>query len=307
MKRFTSQKSFGFGALMFSVATLIMSCATPTKSSVSQPRAFDEAPLNRPVEIKAETIVVDARPAFEYSTAHVPRSVLLNWSDYTEAEPAQRGIIQSDTFAAARRLARAGISPESHVVVLGKGLQGSGEEGRLAWTLAYLGVANVQFASLDSLKPRLTNSPEANPLASVPIWKPSVVSDLNASRDEVLFAINERAVDKPASYKGQPARLYRLIDVRSEKAYLGKEGMGVVKTVPNMDAINIPWQQFFTPNLRTNQMMISQLRSMGFSIDQRLIVLDENGVASAAVTMALRSAGFSNAANYSGGLQDLLK
>ena len=45
-------------------------------------------------------------------------------------------------------LARAGIAPDSSVVVLGRGLQGEGEEGRIAWMLAYLGVPNIQFANI---------------------------------------------------------------------------------------------------------------------------------------------------------------
>ena len=126
----------------------------------------------------------------------------------------------------------------------------------------------------DSLKPRLTNEPEASPLKSAATWKPTPVESLNATKEEVLFAINARAVDKPTSYKGAPERLYRLIDVRSERAYLGKDGLGAVKHVPNMDAINIPWKQFFTTELRPNSSTLTQLRSMGFALEDRIIVLD---------------------------------
>lgn len=296
-----------FGLVVFLSLTGVFglsSCATKdTRVVQNEARAFQNP---KKLEITKETIVIDARPAFEYSTNHVPRSVNLNWADFTEAQPAQRGIIQYDLFGAARRLARAGIEPDTNVVVVGQGLQGNGEEGRIAWMLSYLGVLNVQFASLDSLKPRLTNEPEANPPKSAPIWKPVPLTTFNATKDEVLFAINERGVDKPVAYQGGPARLYHLIDVRSERAYLGKEGIGALKHVPNMDAINIPWKQFFTPELRPNDSTITQLRGMGFSNEDRILVLDENGISSAAVTMALRQAGFTNAANYSGGLLDLI-
>ncbi len=281
----------------------LSACQTkPTKTSVSEPRAF----TNQPVQITPQTIVVDARPAFDYSTAHVPRSIPVIWSDYVEAEPAQRGIIQRDTFAAARRLARLGVSPESKVVVLGRGLNGNGEEGRVAWMLAYLGVHDVQFTAIDSLKPRLTNEPESQPPASAPIWKPAPVESLNATKEEVLFAINQNGVAKPVSYKGAPAKLYRFIDVRSERSYLGKEGIGALKHVPDMGAINIPWQQFFTASMRVNEKTMKQLSAMGYTPNERIIIVDEDGIASAAVTMAFRQAGFANAANYAGGLQDLI-
>lgn len=291
-------------ALLASLVLSISACTTkPTRVLQNEERAFDG---NKKVEITKDTIVVDARPAFEYSTNHIPRSVNLNWADFTEAEPAQRGIIQNDTEGAARRLARVGVGLDSNVVVLGNGLQAGGEEGRIAWMLAYLGVANVQFAPIDTLKPRLTNEPEASPPKSAAIWKPILDASLHATKDEVLFVINERGVDKPISYKGLPARRYRLIDTRSERAYLGKEGLGVLKHVPNMDAVNIPWKQFFTTDLRPNESTMRQLRVLGFTPEDRIIVLDENGIASAAVTLSLRAAGFRGAANYAGGLQDLI-
>jgi 3-mercaptopyruvate sulfurtransferase SseA len=296
-----------FSFVTMAALLALFGCQTkPTKTSQSEERAFDFSKAAQPISITPTTIVVDARPAFDYSTAHVPHSVPLSWSDFTEAEPAQRGIIQSDTYGAARRLARAGLSPDSQVVVLGSGLNGGGEEGRLAWMLAYLGVSNVQFGAMDSVKPRLTNEPEAHPLKEAPIWKPVVQESLNATRDEVLFAINQNAFVKPASFKGAPARIYHFIDVRSERAYLGKEGIGALKHVPNMEAINVPWKQFFTADMRPNPSTSNQLRSMGCSPEDRIIILDENGIASAAVTMALRAFGFTNAANYAGGLQDLI-
>ncbi len=292
-------------ASSFAMIVSLSACQTkPTKSSVSEPRAF--AANNQPVQITPQTLVVDARPAFDYSTAHVPRSIQVTWSDYVEAEPAQRGIIQRDTFAAARRLARLGLSPDSKVVVVGRGLSGEGEEGRVAWMLAYLGIRDVQFAAIDALKPRLTNAPESQPPPSVAIWKPEIDESLNATKDEVLFAINQNGVAKPISFKGATARLYRFIDVRSEKAYLGKEGLGALKHVPDMGAINIPWQQFFTPSMRVNEKTMKQLSAMGYTPNERIIIVSEEGVTSAAVTMAFRQAGFVNTANYSGGLQDLI-
>ena len=57
--------------------------------------------------------------------------------------------------------------------------------------LSYLGVRDVQFAAIDSLKPRLTNEQEAQPPAAAAVWKPITDESLNATREEVLFAINQ--------------------------------------------------------------------------------------------------------------------
>ncbi|HVK60494.1 MAG TPA: rhodanese-like domain-containing protein, partial [Bdellovibrionales bacterium] len=230
----------------------------------------------------------------------------LNWSDFTEPEPAQRGIMQADLFGAARRLARLGISPESHVVVVGNGIYGNGEEGRVAWMLVYMGLSKVQFASLEALKPRVTNVIDTSSIKAVPMWKPEVRTSLNVTRDEVIFAINERGVEKPISFKGGPALVYHIIDVRSEKAYLGKEGVGSRAHVPNMDAINIPWKEFFDKQMRVKTSMAQRLAQVGLDPANRVIVIGEDGVSSAAVTLVLRGLGYKNAGNYAGGLLDLM-
>lgn len=286
---------------------LFAACATaPTKVKQTVERKRDSGAAQlAPIKITPQTIIVDARSAFEYSTAHVPGSVNLLWSSFND--PERPGVLHGDHFALARRLSWMGINPQSHVVVVGNGLGGNGEEGRVAWMLSYLGVSNVQFAELNSLKFRLTNLEEDNRPKSVPIWKPRVVESLAASRDEVIFVVNKKAVHQPVSFKqGSPPVLYRFIDVRSADDYLGREGFGARQKVPNMDAINIPWQEFFHPNMRVKTEMAARLKEVGILPQHRIIVLSEDGVSSGAVTLALRALGYSNSANYAGGLADLL-
>lgn len=257
-----------------------------------------QVPIEEPIVINERTVIIDARPAFEYSMAHIPRAINLKWSDFTEPEPEpmSRGVLQRDTFAIARRLARLGLTPDSQVVVVGEGTAGQGEEGRLAWMLAYLGIKNARFAALHSLKIHLTNIATEN-LTSVPIWRPEPVESLNVTKAELLEVINKAGQTKPLA----------LIDVRSEREYLGKEGLGLIKKVPDMGAINIPWTEFFTDRLSINPSMRARLESVGIKPEHRIIVLGNDGVSSAAVTMALRAMGFSQAGNYAGGLRELLQ
>lgn len=294
--------------LLFAAAVLGLSgCASrPTTANENPERRMEPVEQAGPLQVTPETTVLDARPAFEYSTGHIPSSISIQWSDFTEPQPAQRGILQGDTFAIARRLARLGITPDTKVVVVGRGLQGHGEEGRVAWMLAYLGVRNVRFADLEAFKGNLTTLP-SEPPKNAPIWKPEVDESLNVSRQELLHVINHSGVHKPIAYpEGAAPVLYRIIDVRPTKEYLGKEGLGKSRPVPNMDAINIPWKEFFTPLMRPSQDLALQLQNVGVLPEHRVIVLGEEGVASAAATMALRALGYSKAGNYAGGLQDLM-
>ena len=80
--------------------------------------------------IRPGSVLVDARPDFEYSLAHVPGSWSMHWQDFSQKEKPFLGELDLDLFAHARRLARYGIRPLTPVVILGKGLQSSGEDYR---------------------------------------------------------------------------------------------------------------------------------------------------------------------------------
>lgn len=292
------------GLIAVVIALGLTGCATKETVVKENPeRRLESADPNSPLQVTEETVILDARPAFDYTTAHIPRSIPIQWSDFSERENAQRGVLQNDLFAIARRLARIGIQPTTKVVVVGQGLQGEGEEGRIAWMLAYLGIKDVRFADIKSFKGNLTTiAPDAS--KNAPIWKPELEESLNVTRAEVQYVINNQGTVKPVAFGqgGQPT-LYRIIDVRSSKEYMGKAGLG---PVPNIEAINIPWKEFFTPLMRPNQDIATQLQSVGILPEHRIIVLEEDGVSSAAVTMALRALGYKNAGNYAGGWVDLM-
>jgi thiosulfate/3-mercaptopyruvate sulfurtransferase len=310
---------------------VLLGCATsPTLVTDTANRGFGVMPkLFGPILLDEKTVILDARPSFEYSMARIPRSQNINWNDFSEREPRMRGWPQKDVFAAARRLARMGISPESKVVIFGLGKSGQGEEGRVAWLLAYLGVENVQFARFGSVKSRLTTEalpedvsqssfstsssrPLAATLPEIPaetaaIWKPNLKVSLIATKAELLGAFENRAMEKPWRFEGQPAKRYRFIDVRPSREYLGKNGGLRAKSIPNFDAFNVPWKEFFDDDFRVLEDMADRLKAIGFSSEDRIVVFDNDGVASAAVTMALRSLGFSDAALFAGGYNDLIE
>jgi thiosulfate/3-mercaptopyruvate sulfurtransferase len=288
---------------------LLSACAhNPTEVKQNPSRILhSDAEMNSgaPIVLSETTKVIDVRPNFDFTTAHIPRSVNLQWNEFSQSEPAQVGVLQADAFAIARRLARLGIEPSSQVLVVGDGLRGSGEEGRVAWMLAYLGLKNVQFIDFAALKGPVTNV-DAAQIKNAPLWKPEINESLLATREEVLHVLNKSGVYKSTVFKNAPAQLYKLIDVRSPREYLNKEGLGLTRSIPNMEAINIEWKEFLTPQGRPNLAFAEKLRAVGITADQRILVFDTNGVRSGEVTMALKAMGFVNVANYSGGLLDLL-
>jgi 3-mercaptopyruvate sulfurtransferase SseA len=278
-------------------------CTTPPTVIKDNPsrQVGVAAGLNLPIVISVTTVIVDARPLFEYSTFHIPKSVPLNWSDFSEREFSQHGLLQSDREDITRRLARKGIGPKTHVVVLGPGLSGEGEEGRIAWMLVYLGLDNVQFANFDSLSVRGTNNVETSSIEAVPTWSPDVLQSLDVTRDELVNALKRNGTKAPLSYHSQTGILYKVIDVRDANSYLKNS-----VPVPSMDSINIPWKEFFDKSMHVRRDISTKLKKVGVAPDQRIVVIGQDGVSSGAVTLALRALGFSNAGNFSGGFDDLL-
>jgi 3-mercaptopyruvate sulfurtransferase SseA len=314
-------------ASLAGLTCVVMWCSAcalkPTRGTETVPRAFAGADaLLGPLKLSEQSVILDTRSSFDFSMARIPRSHHVNWVDYSEPEPTQRGWLQRDLFAAARRLARLGVGPDTPIVVLGLGREGQGEEGRVAWMLAYLGVKDVRFGRFDSVKARLTTSPPAGfgdvpggtpleaegdaefrkslrptepPAQEVPIWKPQVVEDLLVADQEFREAMK----------KGEAGGV-RFIDVRPARDYLGQSGGLRAKAIPNLGALNLPWKDLFDDNFRPARELRPQLAALGVRDDDRLIVLDHDGVAACASVMALRAMGFGRAGCFAGGYNHLL-
>jgi thiosulfate/3-mercaptopyruvate sulfurtransferase len=178
---------------------------------------------------------------------------------------------------------------------VGRGLQGGGEEGRVAWTLRYLGVQNVKFASIDYFSMPLTAA-EAPPKAPAVIWKPEINEDLQISRSEFVHEMMSPRMDTNATV---------IVDVRPAEEYLGKVSSKSVKPPPDIGAINIPWTEFFARNGTVNDSIKTKLQSLGITENRKILLIANKGIESAAVTLALRDLGYSKARNFSGGYLEL--
>lgn len=281
--------------LCAALAFLIAGCAQhPTRvSSQWDIRTADLMERARsPIRITQQTVVLDARPPFEYNLVHVPESYNLQWQDFADTWGPAPGALKRDVAAGAKRLSLFGIRPETPVIVVGSGSKGHGEEGRLAWTLYYLGVNDVQFVSIEHFRKALT-AEDPGPALNAPIWKPLVRSSIVVNRDEFWSAIFPKGSPRPANVK--------VIDVRTEKEFFAK-GNG-----PDLTAVHIDWREFLTPDGRVKLSMAGRLHKIGIQPNDHLYVISNHGVRSAMVTLALLAMGFSHTANYAGGYEELYK
>lgn len=236
--------------------------------------------------LKAEAVLLDVRPAFEFNLSHAPNAVNVRWEDFSQVNPMSRGVLEPDHFALARRLSLVGVTPETRVIVLGKGKQGAGEEGRVAWTLKVLGVKEVftlVHTSFRAQNPR----PEQSLVRNKPYWKP-------AEQDSLQLALKEF---KAAALK--PDTL--VIDVRSQSEFSHRSLKQNSKFKGKV--FHLDWKEFFKDDGLPNKKVIELLAAQGISQKSPIILISNHGVRSGAATYALQYLGFSKVMNFSGGYE----
>lgn len=238
--------------------------------------------------ITEKTVILDTRPLFAYSSGHLPIAQPIRWDFY--GHPQNPGLLRGDLHGIARELSRVGVAPDRHVLVVGLGKGGLGEEGRVAWMLSYLGVKNVAFAREGFFAMKRVTGKAASAV-NAPVWLPTLNEKLIVTKAELTQAM------KTANGN------YRLIDVRPIDEYLGRNPD--VPKQPDIGAVNIPWSEFIDENGFPRKKIASQLAAIGITAEKRVIVISEEGVRSGLVTHVLTELGYENAGNFAGGYREL--
>lgn len=275
---------------------LLSACQTqPTKVYENSRVLIPEATVKE-LSLSNKTIFIDARSHFLFNLSHMPGALNLSWEEFTEPNGKFKGRLVKDLYFATRRLARLGIGPDSSVVVIGDGKNGNGEEGRLAWTLRYLGVNDVNFASKDYFDQ--TKWTHAKGLesgtASVPPWKPNYRKALNVDNEEI---------QKLKSLGASAGAKVLIVDVRDPRDFLNSPPVVIN---PHVKVLNIYWKEFIDEKGRPNIEVAQKLKGINIDRSQRILVIGETGVESGLVVEALHAIGFREGGHFPGGLRELV-
>lgn len=151
---------------------LLVSCQTPeTKilesDSSLETRVFSKLSQYNEIELK-RAVIVDVRSRFEFGMSRLPRSFFADYQDWELKGYHGSDLVEKQT-SLERLLALNGIDPLSHVVILGKGLQGKGEEFLMAATLTRMGIEKISFMNAEQAKKAIV-SKNTPPLQNVPYW-----------------------------------------------------------------------------------------------------------------------------------------
>lgn len=278
----SAMKSF----LFFIVLSLFIGCQMkPTKTTVEEP-VLTESRWAEAL-MREKPVVLDARPAFDFNLAHVPGAINVRWEDFSQNDPRSRGLLERDLFSLARRLSLIGIDPDSKVVVLGKGPQGQGEEGRIAWTLKVLGIKDVHTLVHTSL--RALNPKEEPLVQNKPYWKPEVRESLMISSKDFKTLVQ----------KGEAGTV--VLDVRLPEEFKLRN----LSSSPGVKApvVHIEWKDFFGEKGLPQKSIQNVLEKNGITKESQILVISNHGVRSGAVVYVLESLGYKNPRNFAGGYE----
>lgn len=283
--------------LWCAAVVLITGCQmAPTKVGETQKREFDLLvdKTQRPIELTEQTVVLDARSNFEYGLNRVQNSVHFPWDAL--AETTQGGEVLKDLRKAALKLSLQGLQPGTPIVVVGNGPRGRGEEGRLAWTLLYLGFQDVQVAALETFRKNWTQSPSPQ-RQNVPVWPVHPRAEMQMAKTDFVKLSKDP--------KGRMEKRIFIIDVRSGSEYANR-ATTKAGPAPDINAMHMEWKEFFTENGRPHRAVKTKLQSLGITPNDRIILISNKGVRSGAVAYALLALGFSRVQNFTAGWNSLL-
>lgn len=271
---------------------------------------------NQNLELTKSTTILDGRSFFEYSSSHLFGSIRIAPEDFRISGTLEDGSVQKRLNEFARRLSRFGIHQDSMVLVVGSGITGEGEEGYLAWVLYLMGIEKVSFRPINAVKWPMSNQ-DTELKENVAPWEVVLNSASTSAHSSVYLSKNEfsKLVSSRTPYLNVPSdqthdnakhvieksASWTIIDVRSEKDFLKQPAPR--ELVGYNNALNVPWAQFFDSSGKSRSNIKNKLNSLGILDDQKIVVVSEDGISSAAVTMALLELGFNKASNLASGLK----
>jgi rhodanese-related sulfurtransferase len=206
-----------FLTFLLGAALALSGCVlAPSKVSESDlsvlDRAYQFEKGSRPIKITSETVVLDVRTFFDYQISRIPNAIHIDPRDFS-LHKVRGEDLQDQALKLARRLALLGVNPFSHVVVMGYGDRGNGEEGTVALALLVLGVERIQMGSMRDFK-FLATSKVSKALQNQRYWEPRVVGSVlcpaHASEDAVfVIDVSKKAPMSPGGGWQKIAIIYK--------------------------------------------------------------------------------------------------
>lgn len=215
-------------------------CGGPVFSNNAKPWKFVEfvtPPPRSATNSSGGIKFIDARPRDSWLRAHIPGAVTIKWDQLSQPGAASRGAPRINAQIVADDLAHLNIHRNDVVYVYGDGVQGRGDEGRMAWILYGLGFEKIYVTDFLQAKawwngPLATGARGASPGKK---WKPKPRSDLSlpigkfrkdfGNKKYLLIAIRPAGAD--VTFPG----LFQNIELKFSLNEFANEGLLVRKAL----------------------------------------------------------------------------
>ncbi len=231
--------------------------------------------------------VVDAREAETYRRGHIPGAGNLHWQQFVDGDTSGELIDDDDRLGGL--VEAAGVHEDRPVVVYGAwDDDGWGEEGRIFWTLEYLGHDQVHLMVGGLTAWNRAGQPVANSNSEVESGDFTVQrrDQRRATTDEIRHRINGG---------GGVA----LLDTRERAEYEGVVKYGEARGGHIPGAEHLWWEDLVDEQgLISPDELERKLEQRGISTDDDIIAYCTGGVRSGFVYTVLRAAGFDSVKNY---------
>lgn len=238
---------------------------------------------------------IDARPGKQYAAGHLPGAVSFEWTEFRDPEAGLLdGKLDGDLGRLAEHFGSKGVGRERWAIVYGDPLSLWGEEGRIAWTLQYLGAERVSLVD---------GGWTAWSKAGLPTQKGTVERDAAPFTVEVNDELLARKQDTERFAAQRDDWQTVLVDVREPEEYRGSPGAplyGALRGGHIPGAVNLPWRSLLQDDgrLKPRDELGELLLSKGIRPDARVITYCTGGVRSAHTWFVLRGLGFPAVKNY---------
>lgn len=264
------------------------------ENSYSDPSWIAEAEwLNSHLD-DSDLIILDARgDSALYNSGHIKGAILTSWMNFvdfasvTSTDSGFGEILPPQQISTL--LSQLGIEKSKTVIVYGAGVTGSGDAGRIVWTLKMAGIENARLLNGDLTYWNSLNYGLSTEMVS-PKETSFSVSSFNQSYNVSTDWVNEN--------KGTVT----ILDTRSKEEYDGQDiGFGEKQFGHIPGAVHSPYQNLYAEDGRilSQQKLDEYFSGLGIENKSEIIVpYCAAGIRSAITMVVLRLAGYSNAKNY---------
>jgi thiosulfate/3-mercaptopyruvate sulfurtransferase len=257
--------------------------------------------LDELLDQSTKLVLLDARATMAYLFSHIPEAVNVNWKDFSDPASPMKSLLDSDLARLEKKVSELGISRKHRVVVYADPFESWGDDGRIYWTLAYLGHPAVQVLDGGWFKwkregRRVERGPGKCSASSASGG--GVPAGFQAQVNPNLLMMKEEL--KQRVKHGSSTIV--IIDARTREEYLGLKSSGLPREGHIPGALNIPWNSFYNADgtVKSAEEVRKAVGPSGVTEDKEVVTYCTGGVRSAWLYFTLRLAGFDKARNYAG-------